>query len=725
MAKKIENKTRVTARIADLERLITGYQKSYYDGEAEISDGEFDLLWDELKSRAPDSPVLAKVGGGSDSVARDRVADRNGVTAAVADDAADTDGFPKTRHRIPMGSQEKAATPEEFRAWALKMSADTAHAPTSFVVQYKLDGASLELQYDTGKLVAAVTRGDGVIGDEITANARRMAGVLAELDPGFTGGVRGEVVMPHAIWKAKYADKANCRNAANGIMRRKDGLGCEDLTLITYDASAQGDDKFFSDEIEKIAWLKRQGFNVTETREFADIEKIIHWRDRIAKSRERLPVDIDGLVVKDRATDMTDLRRARPERQIAFKFELEVAFSILRDVEWSESGATYTPIGIVDPVRLAGTTVQRANLNNPDMIRTLGLTIGSAVSVVKRGEIIPKIEGLAPEGALPPGALSEVPPEWQERGWQPGEISFPTVCSCHTPLEDAGTRLFCPNPDCPKRLLHRLQKWVSVLDIRELGEKLIQQLFDKERVLQIADLYTLEAGELAEYERMGELSAAKVVRHIKTRRELSLAAFVAGFDFEGVGETIMEKVTAAGFDTLEKLRAAALPELAAVYGLGDITAQTIIDGLGETAAEMDRVLAAGVISIAPPLAADKTPLRGFSFCFTGELSSMKRNEAEERIKALGASAKSSVVKDLSFLVTNDPESGSGKNVKARGFGVPIIDEAQFLALLQDPAKATAYAPKRDDDAAATGGTADGAGKAGKGKGKKAPQGELF
>jgi DNA ligase (NAD+) len=158
---------------------------------------------------------------------------------------------------------------------------------------------------------------------------------------------------------------------------------------------------------------------------------------------------------------------------------------------------------------------------------------------------------------------------------------------------------------------------------------------------------------------------------------------VAGFDFDGVGETIMDKVVAAGFDTLEKLRGAGVEELAAVYGLGEISARTIVEGLSETGEEMDRVLAAGVISIAAPPPSDAQPLRGCSFCFTGELRSMKRKEAEERIKALGGSAKTSVVKDLSFLVTNDPESKSAKNVKARELGVAIINETRFLELLKN------------------------------------------
>jgi DNA ligase (NAD+) len=639
-------------RIGALEHLIKQYQRSYYNGEAEVSDAEFDRLWDELRTLDPDNPLLKKVGADS------------------------TDGFPKARHLIPMGSQDKAANPGEFRSWAAKTPCP------SYMVQYKLDGASLELQYRNGVLEQAVTRGDGTVGDNITPNALRMGGVVPKLDVPFTGGVRGEVMMPRGVWREKYRDKANCRNAANGIMRRKDGAGCEDLGLITYDAAAEADDSYFKDEMEKIAWLKARGFTVTECREFGTAEEVIAYREEVSKNRAKLPYDIDGLVVKDRVTDMADLRRARPEKQIAFKFELEEAVTVLRAVEWSESGATYTPIGIVDPVRLAGTTVQRANLNNPDMIRALGLRLGSVVTIVKRGEIIPKIESLAsPERAARLLKKSRAAGEG-EAGER--DIEFPRQCgSCGAALEDGGTRLFCPNPDCPKRLHHRLEKWVSVLDIRELGEKLLRQLFDSGRVRHIGDLYTLGVEELADYDRMGELSAAKVLRHIMDPRRLSLAAFIAGFDFEGVAELIMERVVQAGFDTLEKLRAATAEELAAVYGLGEITARTIREGLAETAPEMDRVLAAGVISIAPPAAAETQPLRGRSFCFTGELAAIKRGQAEEKVRALGGSAKSSVVKDLSYLVTNDPESGSAKNLKARRLGIPIISEEQFLALLEN------------------------------------------
>jgi len=640
-------------RAAELEKLIQKYQGSYYSGEAEISDAQFDILWDELKSISPDSAVLKKIG-------------------KEGDDSFNVDGFPKARHLIPMGSQEKASNPEEFIKWVDKflieddaLTEKKTKLTKKFIVQYKLDGASLELQYEKGKLTRAVTRGDGITGDEITANARRMSGTVEELDISFSGGVRGEVIMTHAVWENKYKSKANCRNAANGIMRRKDGCGCEDLSLIVYDASASGDDNFFKDEIQKIKWLKERGFNTTETKTFSAACEIIEYRESISKNRDKLPFDIDGLVVKNIDIDMSDLRKARPEKQIAFKFELETAFSVLREIQWSESGATYTPIGIIDPVRLAGTNVKRANLNNPDSIRAMGLKIGSTVSVVKRGEIIPKIEGLAPVIA------SE----------KTSEIIFPDTCAtCGSKLTDAGTRLFCPNSGCEKRLLHRLEKWVSVLDIRELGEKLLKQLFEK-NIKHIHEIYALKTEELSEYDRMGELSAAKVIRHIQTKRELSLAVFIAGFDFENIAETTMEKIAAAGFDTLEKLRAASAADLATVHTVGEITACVITEGLKECAQEMDEVLKTGIITIAPPVSADSQPLRGESFCFTGELKSMKRGEAEEKIKALGAQVKSSVVKGLSYLVTNDPSSGSSKNKKAQTLGVKIISEDEFIALI--------------------------------------------
>lgn len=619
-------------RAAELERLIRKHQALYYNGQPEISDAEFDALWDELKEIAPDSEVLAEVGADA------------------------SDGWPKAKHIIPMGSQEKASCPEEFLAWCEKI------AHREYIVQYKLDGASLELQYDAGTLVRAVTRGDGTVGDDITPNARRMQGVIHRLPQEFTGGIRGEVVMTRDVHKRKYADKANCRNAANGLMKRKDGTGSEDLKVICYDARGflPSGVSPFTDELEKTAWLVKMGFETSPQEVFTRAEDVIAYRARVMDRRPSLPYDIDGLVVKGREIDEEDMARARPEKQIAFKFGLEEAVSTLRDIEWSETGANYTPIGIVDPVRLAGTTVQRANLVNTNILHSMGLRIGSRVILTKRGEIIPKIEALVEN---PPGTT---------------EIQVPSRCSCGAALVDEGTRLYCPNPSCPKKTLHRLEKWLSVLDVRDFGSVILGKLHASGRVKTIADLYSLSVEELAEYERMGEKLARKILRNLVSKKELSLSRFVAGFDIEGIGELIVEKAVSAGFDTLEKLRAAKVEDLASVDGLAEITAKTIVDGLAELGPQMDELLATGAVRIAEPITAG--PLSGLSFCFTGELASMKRAEAQALVRSLGGSVKESVTKGLSYLVTNDPHSGSAKNQKAAAYGTKLIDEAEFLKL---------------------------------------------
>ena len=634
-----------TQRISELEKLITKYQASYYNGEGEISDAEFDALWDELKSLDPGNAILQRVG-------------------------ADSGNFEKIHHVMPMGSQEKAANPEQFLAWAEK------HKYDEYLVEYKLDGASLELQYENGWLVRAVTRGDGSIGDDITANAKKMGGVNAgiykdgELVP-FTGGIRGEVIMTHEVHKKYFSDKANCRNAANGLMKRKDGSGSEYLKLIVYDALSTDGKSYFINEKEKISWLTACGFNVVRLVICKSAERVIAYRAKIMEERKDIEYDIDGLVVKENRIDFEDASRARPDRQIAFKFSLEEATSVLREVEWSQNGATYTPVAIFDEVELNGTKVQRASLANPDTVRKLGVQIGSHVVVVKRGEIIPKIESVV-----------------EEKNIKTSPIEFPCTCeSCGTKLVDEGSRLYCPNKECSKRVLHQLLKFQQVVDIRDLGETLITQLFKDGRLKSISDIYSLEVEELVPYflnEESQEaekrsLGAEKVYKSIQAHRTMTLPVFLAGFDIEGFGETLAEKLVGAGYNTLDKLLLATEDQIADVYGFAQIMAHNIVQGLAENAAEMRRLVQDGIITIET---AAGGKLEGKSFCFTGELVTMKRQDAEALVKKNGGSCKSSVTKDLTYLVTNDTTSGSSKNVKAASLGIPVITEEQFLALLK-------------------------------------------
>ena len=632
-------------RISELENLIARYQKSYYDGEGEISDAEFDKLWDELKALDPANPILHKVG-------------------------ADSGNFQKIHHVMPMGSQEKAANPEQFLAWTEK------HKYDEYLVEYKLDGASLELQYENGYLKRAVTRGDGTIGDDITANARKMGGVNAAIYKDgllvpFTGGIRGEVIMTHEVHKTHFPDKANCRNAANGLMKRKDGKGSEFLKLIVYDALSTDGKSYFNYEEEKIRWLMDCGFNVVKLVICKSPERVIVYRAKVMEERASLEYDIDGLVIKERTINLADASRDRPDRQIAFKFSLEEAVTTLREVEWSVSGGTYTPVAIFDEVELNGTRVQRASLANPDTLRKLGVAIGSHVVVVKRGEIIPKIESVV-----------------EEKGLETKAIEFPQVCEvCGTKLVDEGSRLFCPNKNCSKRVLHQLLKYQQVVDIRDLGETLITSLFNDGRLKSISDIYSLQIEELVPYFLNEEsmeadkksLGAEKVYNSIQNHRRMRLATFVGAFDIEGVGETSAEKLIASGFDTLEKLLSASEEQIASVYGFAEIMAHIIVEGLAENAAEMRSLVSSRVIELEE---VGGGLLAGKSFCFTGELVTMKRADAEQLVKKNGGNIKSSVTKDLSYLVTNDTASGSSKNVKAAKLGIPVIDEKQFLELLK-------------------------------------------
>ncbi|MBC6713728.1 NAD-dependent DNA ligase LigA [Treponema sp. Marseille-Q3903] len=632
-------------RVEELKSLITRYQKSYYDGEGEISDAEFDKLWDELKELDPQNEILHRVG-------------------------ADSGNFPKVKHIMPMGSQEKAANPEQFIAWAQKHNYD------QYLVEYKLDGASLELQYQNGYLVCAVTRGDGTIGDDITANAKKMSGVNhavyrdGKLVP-FTGGIRGEVIMTHEVHKKYFPDKANCRNAANGIMKRKDGQGSEYLKLIVYDALSTDDKIFFTNEEEKIKWLMDCGFNAVKLVICRSQERVIAYRAKVMEERKTsIEYDIDGLVIKERNINLEDASRDRPDRQIAFKFSLEEAVSTLRQVEWSRSGGTYTPVAIFDEVELNGTKVQRASLSNPDTMRKLGVKIGSHVLVVKRGEIIPKIESVV-----------------EEKNIQTSDIEFPHHCeTCGSSLIDEGSRLFCPNKQCPKRILHQLLKYQQVVDIRDLGETLITSLFNDKRLKCVSDIYSLTVEDLVPYFLNEEsmeadkksLGAQKVYNSIQSHRKMKLSVFVGAFDIEGVGETSAEKLVAAGFNTLSKLLNATQEEISRVYGFGEIMARIIVEGLAENSDEMKKLVSDGTIILESE---SEGKLLGKSFCFTGELVTMKRSDAEQLVKKEGGAIKSSVTKDLSYLVTNDTSSGSSKNIKAAKFGIPVIDEKQFLELI--------------------------------------------
>jgi DNA ligase (NAD+) len=620
----------MNTKIQELEKRVKYHQDLYYNARPVISDAEFDAMWDELKRLDPSNILFKTIG-------------------------RDSGNFQKAAHLMKMGSQEKAANPDEFQAWAKK------HPEiTEYVVQYKLDGASLELQYEKGLLAKAVTRGNGTVGDDITSNARKMAGVIPALDLAYTGAVRGEVLMTRAVHKMKYADKANCRNAANGLMKRISGEGSEDLLFMAYDAEG---DINFRDEQSKCEWLFERGFEVPATWFLKDAENIVALREKVAKEKVGLAFDIDGLVIKNKTIDLEDMKRDRPLKQIAFKFDLDRAVTTLLAVEWYISGKVRTPVAVMEPVQLNGTTVKQASLANPNLIKELGVKIGSSVEVVKRGEIIPKIEKVI---FTPPDAK---------------EIEIPEVCTCCVAkLVNAGSILYCPNKDCDETKLHRIEKWVEKNEIMNLSYATIRKLWDAGIVKSIQDLYALSVDKVRHLGGFGE-GFERVVREIDKKRVVPLARFVAAFDLDGYGEKLIKPLfDALQVQSLEDVFSLKREDIDKVPGWTGIRAVEFPNLIQEVKDEMKDL--SGVVKIENPVKTASGSLAGKSFCFTGSLETLKRKDAEKLVADKGGTVAGGVSKTLSYLVTNDTSSGSSKNKKAADLGVRVITEKEFLELIR-------------------------------------------
>lgn len=639
-----------TERIRELEDLIKQHQDNYYKGEATISDAEFDNLWDELKSLDPNNELFEKVGDDS------------------------LDGFPKMQHIIPMGSQQKANSAEEVEKWL------TQFKPTEqILVQSKLDGCSIELYYKHGVFSAGVTRGDGVVGDDITENVAKMQGCIKKLNDNFTGSVRGEVLMFHEEKNKFFPQMANCRNAASGVMKRKNGEGCELLHIVTYDVMYEDDNKTFDRESQKISWLGGQGFETVDTTGFgvkstpeASAKELTEIMLRVNGHRSELPYDLDGIVLKKNVCDNADLRNLLPETQIAYKFPREELVSTLVGIQWSLTNGTFTPIGLLDPpLHLCGTTVKQASLCNIGLIEKGGFKIGCKVSVTKRGEIIPKIEKV-----------------YQHMSGET-EIFVPEKCpECGNKLYTNvdRTKTQCLNPFCSSIKVGKMNKWVNIFGIKELAPTTLGKLLDAGIVDgTISSLYKIDYGAIEKLEGFGAKSAEGIKRNLSYVKEVDLADFIAGFNIPSIGPSIAKKIISGTKKTsIEDL--STLTEKDCICpGVGEEFAKKFVEGLRTNLDDMRETLS--YISVKN---ASEGILEGMSVCFTGSLKTMKRIEAAALVKNNGGTVKDDVVKGLTYLVTNDPNSGSSKNKKAQEQGTKVITEEEFLSLVkgtkQEPEK---------------------------------------
>ena len=684
-------------RVAWLAEQIAHHSHLYYNlAEPEISDAEFDRLWDELKTADPNHPQLSRVG------------------ADVAP------GSVKVDHLFPMRSLDKATSSEELNHF---VNATTGGA-TRFLSQPKLDGSALSLEYRMGRLVRAATRGSGERGEDVTRNALKVANVPSMLPLPVDVHVRGEVVMPLAVFDAKYRETSpNPRNLAAGALRQKHADGkadASDLVFQAYDAQVPlGAERHpdsqpvptFDNDTDMLAWMEdtlgivpapwtlHDGTTPAEAAGLLD-EATQVWTER----RADYAYEIDGVVFKlDNLAgrDALGMTAHHPRWALAWKFPPEEATSVLMDVEW-QTGRTgnITPVARIAPQRVGGVTVENTTLHNVGEVERLDISIGDKVLIVRRGDVIPKIEqalGRATQAdidgrfhASGDPFVAALPPS--------STIEPPTSCpACEGEVEVEGAFLKCLNLFCDARTSRSVLYWCRALELDGVGEKLVEQLLDAGLISSCADLYRLTMDDLLGLERMGEKSATNVLREVEKARTMTLGRFLHALGLPGIGPelaTSMARVLGdapgllawleashaqpgeKGFGPLEDengkphVHNAALRQLLSVEGVGEIVVLQLRDGLAQRRALVEDLVDLLTIEVEPTLTKGGV-FDGMTFCVTGTLSA-PRKEIQQRIADAGGKVVGSVSAKLSVLVAG--EQAGSKLDKATSLNVTVWSE---------------------------------------------------
>lgn len=634
-------------KIAQLDK----YDDAYHNGKALISDAAYDLFKDSVyRQLPPGHPSLAKVGH------------------------APSSPWPKERHTIFMGSQNKAVTEDEIKAWVKEALARVGEKSAKFVLQHKLDGFSLEVKYAGSKMASAVTRGDGSMGENITPNARLFRGLPTVLPIPNSLAIRAEGVIPataYADLQKKVGDKyENPRNAASGISRKLDGSNCTYIHVIAYDVTGKA-----KTETEKLEALKKLGFTTVPSYECETEGEILSWYRKFKAERDKLPYAIDGLVLKFDSIELQDkagVDKNKPLGQVALKFESDQALTKLKSIAL-QVGRTgrVIPVGEFDPVRLMGTTVSRATLHNFDYIKEKFIGIGAEVTIEKRGDIIPQVVEVVSPGS---------------------EIAKPDVCpSCGSTLYDDGVSLWCMGTRCRERDVARMTYWLKTINAKGFSGSFVDTLYGMDKIKSVADMYALTEQDLASVPGIGAKTVAAFIKMLKDTSEMYLPKFITALGIPGCAKEKAE-LLANKFGEWDAVLSATPEDLTKIPGIGEVTAASIVEGLHEVKDMAEDILKA--VHIKKKVAG---PLSGKSFCVTGSLTVMDRKAFQDFVVERGGIAKTGVAAGLGYLVTNDPTSGSDKNRKAQKLGVQVISEDEFFKMAGGPPKvdAPASAPVAD------------------------------
>jgi DNA ligase (NAD+) len=670
---KSDSDAKAERRIAWLTAELNRHLRLYHQQDApEISDAEYDALFRELQALEAAQPALAR----PDSPTR-----RVGAPPA--------EGFAEFVHRVPMLSLENAMSADELRAFDERVRRVLEREDAiDYVVEPKLDGASVELVYQDGALVAGATRGDGRVGEDVTANMRVSPSVPLALGGDAPGriSVRGEVVLPTARFERLNEKRlarelepfANPRNAAAGSLRMLNEIDRERLRALELRAYAVGEGlpRGVETQAQVLELLARWGFATSpESRACRGVDAVIEQHEALLAQRASLPIEIDGTVVKvDRLAYQNELgivSRA-PRWAVAFKFPPSQATTAVLaiEVQVGRTGAL-TPVAKLEPVYVGGVTVSNASLHNRDEIERKDVRVGDTVVVQRAGDVIPQIVKVVLE----------------RRPKRTRKYAFPDRCPvCNAAVvrleDEAVTR--CPNLDCPAQLKNNLRHIAGrgALDIDGLGEKLIEQLVDRGAVTRLSDVFRLGATALEELERMGEKSARNLAAAIEKAKRTTLPRFLVALGIRHVGETVAE-LLARHFGDLDPLLDANAEQIESAPGVGPIIAESVAAFFADprNRAEVKELRELGLAweASAPAPPRGEGPLVGKTFVLTGTLEGMTRGEAKQRIEARGGKVTGTVSKRTSYVVAGaDPGS---KLAAARELGVAVLDQAAFEELL--------------------------------------------
>lgn len=656
----------VQKKINELRRKLNYYGKLYYvDDAPAISDYEYDMLMQQLKALEKEHPEL---------ITPDSPTQRIGGPALSK--------FEPVHHQVPLESLTDVFSVDELFAFGERMDS-MLPGHHSYTVEPKIDGLSMSLEYENGVFARGATRGDGFTGEDVTENLRTVRSLPLRIENAPERLiVRGEVYMSRAVFNELNAQReingekllANPRNAAAGSIRQLDPkiAASRKLDIICFNMQYSSDD-IYASHAQTLDAMKAMGFPVVPYMKYDSIRDCVERIEWLGEHRDELPYDMDGAVIKidslEQRTALGSTAKA-PRWAVAFKYPPEKKESRVLDVivQVGRTGVL-TPKVIVEPVRLAGTTVSAATLHNQDNIDRLDLRIGDTVVLQKAGEIIPEVLSVnkdkRPEGTVP--------------------FVMPSVCpECGSPVvrDEDGAALRCTSPECPAQRLRNIAHFASreAMDIEGLGISVCESLINNGLVSSAADLYYLEQDKIAELERMGDKSAANLIAAIERSKSAGLARLLCAFGIRQVGQKAA-KVLAGSFEDLDALIAADAEQLTAIPDIGGITAGFITEwfSLPQSQHLIGRLRAAGVDFTSHEEKRDDR-FAGLTFVLTGTLSDFTRDEASAIIESFGGKASSSVSKKTSYVLAG--ENAGSKLTKAEGLGIKIISEADFAEMIK-------------------------------------------